>query len=86
LFVGPKDLDILKKVNPKLEQVVDFGWLSFIAKPLFLVMHWLNDNYVHNYGWSIILMTIFINFAMFPLKKARIEVYMRWPALANSSA
>ena len=42
LFVGPKDLDILKKVNPKLEQVVDFGWFSFIAKPLFLVMHWLN--------------------------------------------
>jgi len=68
LFVGPKDLDILKQVNPKLEQVVDFGWFSFIAKPLFLVMHWLTDNYIHNYGWSIILMTIFINFALFPLK------------------
>src|SRR5207249_3592938 len=68
LFVGPKDLDILKSVNPKLEQVVDFGWFSFIAKPLFLIMHWMTENYIHNYGWSIILMTIFINFALFPLK------------------
>jgi YidC/Oxa1 family membrane protein insertase len=68
MFVGPKDLDIMKRVNPKLEQVVDFGWFSLIAKPLFLVMHWLTDTYVHNYGWSIILVTIFINIALFPLK------------------
>jgi YidC/Oxa1 family membrane protein insertase len=68
LFVGPKDLDTLKKVNPKLEQIVDFGWFSFIAKPLFLIMHWLTETYIHNYGWSIILVTIFINFALFPLK------------------
>jgi len=81
LFVGPNDLDILKKVNPKLEQVVDFGWLSFIAKPLFLVMHWLNDNYVHNYGWSILLMTVFINFAMFPLKITSMKSMKRMQAL-----
>src|SRR4029079_4986430 len=65
LFVGPKDLDVLKKVNPKLETVGDFGCVSIIAKPLFLVMHWLTENYIHNYGWSIIVMTIFINFALF---------------------
>ena len=46
LFVGPKDLDIMKKVNPKLEQIVDFGWFSIIAKPLFLIMHWLTDTYI----------------------------------------
>ena len=28
LYVGPKDIDILRAVNPKLEQVVDFGWLG----------------------------------------------------------
>jgi YidC/Oxa1 family membrane protein insertase len=39
LFVGPKDLDLLGKINPKLEQTVDFGWLSFLAKPLFLMVH-----------------------------------------------
>ena len=58
LFVGPKDVDLLRRVDPKLEQVVDFGWFSILAKPLFLTMHWLNDKYVHNYGWSIMLLTI----------------------------
>ena len=38
LFVGPKDLDLLRRVDPKLEQVVDFGWFSFLAKPLFLML------------------------------------------------
>jgi YidC/Oxa1 family membrane protein insertase len=81
LFVGPKDLDILKKINPKLELVVDFGWFSIIAKPLFLVMHWLTDNYIHNYGWSIIVMTIFINFALFPLKISSMKSMKKMQAL-----
>jgi YidC/Oxa1 family membrane protein insertase len=68
LFVGPKDVDLLRRIDPKLEQVVDFGWFSFIAKPLFLAMHWLNDKYVHSYGWSIILLTILINTLLLPLK------------------
>ncbi|MGH9722508.1 MAG: membrane protein insertase YidC, partial [Bryobacteraceae bacterium] len=68
LFVGPKDIDILRAINPKLEQVVDFGYVGFLAKPLFLVVRWVNDHWVHNYGWSIILVTIFINFALLPLK------------------
>jgi YidC/Oxa1 family membrane protein insertase len=68
LFVGPKDIDLLRRVDPKLEQVVDFGWFSFIAKPLFLAMHSLNDKYIHNYGWSIILLTIAINTLLLPLK------------------
>jgi YidC/Oxa1 family membrane protein insertase len=81
LFVGPKDLDILKKVNPKLELAVDFGWFSLIAKPLFLIMQWLNDSYVHNYGWAIIVMTIFINFALFPLKITSMKSMKKMQAL-----
>jgi YidC/Oxa1 family membrane protein insertase len=68
LFVGPKDLDLLRRVDPKLEQVVDFGWFSFIAKPLFLGLNWLYDNYVHNFGWSIVIATVVINFLLLPLK------------------
>jgi YidC/Oxa1 family membrane protein insertase len=68
VFAGPKDVDILKKVDPKLEQVVDWGWFGLIAKPLFLMLNWLNDHVVHNYGWAIVLLTILINFALLPLK------------------
>ena len=68
LFVGPKDIPALRKVNPKLEQIVDFGYLAILAKPLFLVLQWLNNQFVHNYGWSIVLVTLCINILLFPLK------------------
>ncbi|MBK9169258.1 MAG: membrane protein insertase YidC [Bryobacterales bacterium] len=81
LFVGPKDLDILKKVDPKLEQVVDFGWFGILAKPLFLIMQWVNNTYVNNYGWSIIIVTILINIALFPLKLTSMKSMKRMQAL-----
>lgn len=81
LFVGPKDVDLLRRIDPKLEQVVDFGWFSFIAKPLFLAMHWLNNKYVHNYGWSIVLLTILINFLLLPLKISGMKSMRRMSSL-----
>ncbi|MBM3775965.1 MAG: membrane protein insertase YidC, partial [Acidobacteria bacterium] len=68
LFVGPKDLDILTAVDPALGRLLDFGWFGFVAKPLFLALHWVHDHLIHNYGWAIILVTIVINFVLFPLK------------------
>ena len=43
LYVGPKELNALRKVNPKLEDIIDWGWFGIIAKPLFLVLQWMND-------------------------------------------
>ena len=68
LFVGPKDTDILKATNPKLDQLIDWGWFAIIAKPLFLALHWLNDNLTSNWGWAIVLATVIINLLMLPLK------------------
>ena len=68
LFAGPKDTDLLKSVSPRLAQLVDFGWFFFIAEPLFRVVRWMNDHYLHNYGWTIIVITIIINFLTLPLK------------------
>ena len=81
LYVGPKDIDILRAVNPKLEQVVDFGWLSFLAKPLFLIVNWVVDHAVHNYGWSIILVTVALNFILFPLKLTSMKSMKKMQAL-----
>jgi YidC/Oxa1 family membrane protein insertase len=68
LLVAPKDLDVLRSVTPPLESLVDFGWFSFIAKPLFIAMRYIYDHWIHNYGWAIVLLTVLINLAMFPLK------------------
>ena len=78
---GPKDIDILRAVNPKLEQVVDFGWFSILAKPLFLIVNWVTDRVIHNYGWSIILVTIAINFVLFPLKITSMKSMKKMQAL-----
>jgi YidC/Oxa1 family membrane protein insertase len=81
VFVGPKDYDLLKRVNPKLEQVVNFGWMSLLAKPLFLIVNWFNDNVVHNFGWAIVVVTVVINFALFPLKLSNMKSMRKMQAL-----
>ncbi len=81
LFVGPKDVDMLKAVNPKLEQVVNFGWMSILAKPLFLIVNWFNDSFVHNFGWAIVVVTIVINFMLFPLKLSNMKSMRKMQAL-----
>jgi YidC/Oxa1 family membrane protein insertase len=68
LFVGPKDTDLLRKVNPRLEQLVDWGFFGVIAKPLFYVLNWTADHVSRSYGWAIVLVTLVINMLLFPLK------------------
>ena len=67
LYVGPKDIDVLKSVRPPLNGLVQFGWFGFIAEPLFYSLRWLY-RYIPNYGWDIVLMTIAINMVLYPLK------------------
>jgi YidC/Oxa1 family membrane protein insertase len=81
VFVGPKDLNLLKSLNPKLEQVVDFGWFSFLAKPLFLLVNWFNGAFIHNFGWAIVIVTVVINFALFPMKLANMKSMRKMQAL-----
>lgn len=68
LFVAPKVLDVLKAESPALESLVNFGWFSVIAKPTFLGMLWIYNHVVHNWGWAIVILTVLINMAFFPLK------------------
>jgi YidC/Oxa1 family membrane protein insertase len=67
VYVGPKDYDDLKKMNPPLHSLVNFGWLEFIADPLFHGLKWLHK-YIPNWGWSIVVLTLVINMLLFPLK------------------
>ena len=67
-FIGPKRFPLLGSILPELQEVVDFGWSGFIAKPLYWMLVWTHDNVVANYGWSIVLLTVFINIVLFPVK------------------
>jgi len=68
MFVGPKDLDVLRAEKPPLDSLVNFGWFSIVAKPLFLALRYIDERWVHNYGWAIVILTVLINLALFPLK------------------
>ncbi len=72
MYVGPKALNVLESIHsttgPTLEHVVDFGWFGVVAKPLFLGMQFLYDHVVPNWGWAILLLTVFINLAMLPTR------------------
>ena len=66
-FIGPKQFDLLQSIDQELVRAVDFGWFAFIATPLLRMLNGIND-YLHNYGWSIIVLTFFINLVIFPLR------------------
>ncbi len=67
IYVGPKDLKILEKTKPPLAELINFGWTGVIAKPLLWILQTIHTK-VPNYGWCIVILTLIINFAMFPLK------------------
>jgi YidC/Oxa1 family membrane protein insertase len=78
LFVGPKALEVLESVRsntapgqmdgPDLRNVVDFGFFSLIARPLFLWLKWTQEHMASNWGVSIIILTVIINLALLPLR------------------
>jgi len=66
LYLGPRDLDILKVIGRKLDLAIDFGWTDIIAKPLLYLLRFFNQ-YMGNYGIAIILLTILIKILFWPL-------------------
>jgi YidC/Oxa1 family membrane protein insertase len=66
LYMGPRDLDMLKVIGRKLDLAIDFGWTDIIAKPLLYLLRFFNQ-YTGNYGIAIILLTILIKILFWPL-------------------
>ncbi len=66
LYMGPKSLKILSDYNHDMTKVVHFGWFTFLAKPLLMVMNYIYS-VIPNYGVAIILLTIIIKLVFWPL-------------------
>jgi YidC/Oxa1 family membrane protein insertase len=81
VFVGPKDYDDLKKMNPPLHGLISFGWLEFIAEPLFHGLKWLH-NYIPNWGWAIVVLTLVINMLLFPLRISSYKTTLKMQRVA----
>jgi len=79
MFVGPKVLDMVTGLHansmdgrsgagPDLGKLVNLGFFEFFAKPLFYTLRWIEQNVFHNWGWSIIALTVIISLCLFPLR------------------
>jgi len=78
VFVGPKVIDVLTSVKamaangtetgPNIEPILNFGWIGWIAKPLFAALRFTYDHIIRNWGWAILLLTLVINLAMLPTR------------------
>jgi YidC/Oxa1 family membrane protein insertase len=66
LWVGPQDQKAMSALAPGLELVVDYGFLTIIAKPLFELMTWLHS-ILGNWGWTIVALTIIVKSIFYPL-------------------
>jgi YidC/Oxa1 family membrane protein insertase len=68
IYVGPKEEARLQQADPRLGAILNYGFFGFISKPVILpVLKWIHG-YVGNYGWAIVLITILVNFVLFPLR------------------
>jgi YidC/Oxa1 family membrane protein insertase len=75
IFVGPKDRELLAEIGQEqrvdLEALIDYGFFSFMVRPLIPIIGWALDGFasvLHNYGWSIVAVTVVINLFLSPLR------------------
>ncbi len=66
IYAGPKDHDNLAKLNLGLEHIIDFGFFSIIARPLFWILKFFYS-FLGNYGWAIVLLTIVVRIPFIPI-------------------
>jgi YidC/Oxa1 family membrane protein insertase len=68
IFVGAKDYQAMARVGHELERVVPVGdWIGPIVVALMRLLRWV-QSHVGNWGWSIVVLTVFINLAMAPFR------------------
>ena len=69
LYVGPKDQKRLEQLAQNLNLTVDYGFLWWLAVPLFWILDWLHG-FVRNWGVAIILLTVLVKLVLYPLSSA----------------
>ncbi len=65
-YLGPKEHTILKALDPRLTDLIEYGWFTFIAKPMFLLLQFIY-NIIGNWGWTIVATTMLIKLVLYPL-------------------
>ena len=81
MYAGPQDQETLKRLAPGLDKAVDYGWLTIVAEPIFWLLSFLHK-WIGNWGWAIIILTLLIKLAFYPLSAASYRSMAKMKALA----
>lgn len=72
VYVGPKEVALLKSMNVGLERAIDYGWFSAIAVPILWLLQFFYK-VLHNYGLAIISLTLLIKLLLHPVTKKSLK-------------
>ncbi|MCC2607211.1 membrane protein insertase YidC [Planctobacterium marinum] len=81
LYIGPKDQETLANLARGLDLTVDYGFLWWLAQPLFSLLSFI-QGIVINWGAAIVIITVIVKGLMYPLTKAQYESMAKMRALA----
>ena len=81
LYAGPQTTSVISQVADNLQLSKDYGKVHIFASPLFWLLNKLHD-YVHNWGWAIVLLTIIVKAVLYPLTNASYRSMAKMRAVA----
>ncbi|OFW02812.1 MAG: hypothetical protein A3I61_11840 [Acidobacteria bacterium RIFCSPLOWO2_02_FULL_68_18] len=79
-FFGPKQFDLLRSIDAELVRAINFGVFGWLAVPLLGALQWIHG-FIGNWGWAIVLLTVGINLAIFPLRHKSVVSMRKMQAL-----
>lgn len=65
-YIGPKEYDKLNAIDPQMTNIIEYGFFTFLAKPVFLFLKYIHS-ILGNWGWSIVAITLIIRLILYPL-------------------
>jgi len=65
-YIGPKEYDKLNAIDPQMTNIIEYGFFTFLAKPVFIFLKYIHS-LLGNWGWSIVAITLIIRLILYPL-------------------
>lgn len=80
LYAGPKQMETLEGVYPTLDRAIELGsWVGGLARLIHKLLGWIYG-FIPNYGWAIIILTVLVRLAVFPLAQMQARSMKRMTA------